>query len=311
MAKGPVVVQGSAVASPYGHSTSQPSRNSAVPNTDGDNWEKGEKQGSRCNDPFFALLFYINVGAIVALVSVYGREAFPAEGENTATSYDYTGYMLAVFICAGAAFALSAIMFSIMMRIPEAMIKFSLIIVTIIAGLIMIAGFLSGNILSAIMGAVFFAMALCYAKIAWRRIPFASANLVTAMTAVKSNLGVTLVAYFFVALGFGWSVLWTISLMGVWEDGTKCEEDADGAQSCTEANYGILFGMLVAYFFTYQVLQNSVHVTVAGTVGKFGHTIISNRAVVCAIQKASVLIYRFLFYSCLVNAIRYLVVCSR
>eukprot|EP00978_Attheya_sp_CCMP212_P026660 scaffold88174_cov57-Attheya_sp.AAC.7 len=267
MAKGPVVVQGSAVASPYAHSTSpSPPRSSAVPTTDGD-WQKGEKQGTKCNDPLFAILLYINVGAVAALAAVYGQEAFPGEDESTASNIDYVGYMLVVFICAGAAFATSAIMFSVMMRIPETMLKFSLIFVVILSGLIMIAGFLSGAIFSAIIGAVFFVLTLCYAKMAWRRIPFASANLVTAMTAVKSNLGVTLVAYFFVALAFGWSVVWTISIMGLWESETVCTEDDNGLESCTAPNYGVLFGMLLAYFFTHQVLQNSVHVTVAGVVG--------------------------------------------
>ncbi len=57
-----------------------------------------------------------------------------------------------------------------------------------------------------------FAIGICYAKMAWPRIPFAAANLNTALTAVKSNMGLTVCAYGMLVLAFGWSLLWFVGI---------------------------------------------------------------------------------------------------
>ena len=77
------------------------------------------------------------------------------------------------------------------------------------------------------------------------------ANLNTALNAVKSNAGLGLVAYLIMALAFGWSGLW---VMGI-------------ASSLATSNVGIVFLLLVSYYWTFGVLTNTIHVTTAGTVG--------------------------------------------
>jgi hypothetical protein len=64
-------------------------------------------------------------------------------------------------------------------------------------------------------------------------------------------MGLAGVAYFFLFLAFGWSVWWSVA--------------AGGAM----ANFGTfaLFLFLVSYYWTHQVLQNTVHVTSAGVIG--------------------------------------------
>lgn len=61
--------------------------------------------------------------------------------------------------------------------------------------------------------------------------------------------------------------------MGVW-DKVVTEQQLKataGGETYTytsaEANYGYLFLLFLSYFFTHQVIQNTTHVTVAGTVG--------------------------------------------
>lgn len=115
---------------------------------------------------------------------------------------------------------------------------------------------------------IFFSCFLCYARAVWSRIPFASVNLLTACTAIKKNCGVVIVAYFFVALAFGWTILWSISLMGVWEQVVETEVQV-GEYQQNSVNYGYLFLLFLSYFFTHQVIQNTMHVTVAGTVGSW------------------------------------------
>ena len=124
------------------------------------------------------------------------------------------------------------------------------------------------SLISQPLQAIFFLIFICYARSVWSRIPFASTNLLTACTAIRKNCGVLIVAYFFVALAFGWTLLWSISLMGVWDQVVTTEQQAGEFQQ-NSVNWGYLFLLFLSYFFTHQVIQNTTHVTVAGTVGSW------------------------------------------
>eukprot|EP00581_Thalassiosira_minuscula_P009040 CAMPEP_0183702454 /NCGR_PEP_ID=MMETSP0737-20130205/542_1 /TAXON_ID=385413 /ORGANISM="Thalassiosira miniscula, Strain CCMP1093" /LENGTH=492 /DNA_ID=CAMNT_0025929063 /DNA_START=144 /DNA_END=1622 /DNA_ORIENTATION=+ len=267
----PVVVQGTAVASPYDHTTvsSQPAASSGGGAAASG---RGEKQPTRCRDPIFAILLYANVIAIVAVAGIYGTEAFSEAIDDSTSGYDYTGYMKATFILGAVAIVLTGITLPIMMCIPEILIKVSLILMLILSGIMMVMMFMAGSYFGGIIGAIFFLIFCCYARAVWSRIPFASVNLLTACTAIRKNCGVVFIAYFFVALAFGWTLLWTVSLLGVWEKVVQSEtvQTADGyTYTQNNANYGYLFLLFLSYFFTHQVIQNTTHVTVAGTVGSW------------------------------------------
>jgi hypothetical protein len=98
----------------------------------------------------------------------------------------------------------------------------------------------------------------------WSRIPFASVNLLTACTAVKKNCGVILVAYVYVILAFGWSILWSVALAGVYDQVINVGNGQENS-----INYGYYFLLFLSFFFTHQVIQNCTHVTVSGTVGSW------------------------------------------
>jgi hypothetical protein len=101
------------------------------------------------------------------------------------------------------------------------------------------------------LGLLSFVIGICYAGAVWVRIPFAAANLNTALTAVKANMGLTVIAYLVMFLGLGWSILWFTGLGG----------------ALSSSNGGLLFLLFLSYYWTNQVLNNIVHVTTAGTVG--------------------------------------------
>lgn len=82
------------------------------------------------------------------------------------------------------------------------------------------------------------------------RIPFAAANLCTALTAVQSNMGLTFIAVIMLLLAMVWSLLWFSGL----------------GDAVSTSNGGVIFLLLVSYFWVHQVLTNIVHVTTAGTV---------------------------------------------
>jgi succinate dehydrogenase hydrophobic anchor subunit len=111
--------------------------------------------------------------------------------------------------------------------------------------------FLSGQVAIGIIGVIFFAISLCYARAVWSRIPFATANLVTACTAIRANLGVTLYAYFFTAIAGVWSITWALAFIGIYNKTYECDEN----NVCSDPSYGYLFLLFVAYFFIHQVLQ--------------------------------------------------------
>jgi hypothetical protein len=253
----PVVVQGTPVSAPA-TSTQQYSTNVQSDVTNG-NWEgKGEKQPNRCRDPIFAILLYANLAAIIAVAAALGQGAF----ENITIGGDYLPYMYAVLICCGFSLFFSFLVYLFMMRFPETLVKTSLIFVVILSLVWCIMAFLSGSFVAGIFGAIFFFIGVCYARAVWSRIPFATSNLITAATAIKHNCGVTGEALLAAIFAAGWSFLWAIAFFGVWEDTYKC--DANG--NCS-LNYGYLFLMFLSYFFTHQVIQNTLHVSVAGAVG--------------------------------------------
>ena len=240
----PVVVQGTPVSNQsYPTSTTTAPAATTPTNFSG----KGEKQETKCRDPIFAILFYVAVICIIVVAVVYGPDAMDTPEGN----FDYTGVVVATVIIAVLSFLGAGAGFSVMLCIPETLIKVALIFVVVLAGVWMVMAFASGQVMMGILGAVFFAINLCYAKMVWSRIPFATANLVTACTAIKHNLGVTVYAYLFTALAAVWSICWSIAFVGTFNRTYECDEQ----NVCTDPSYGLLFLLFICYFFVHQVLQ--------------------------------------------------------
>lgn len=96
------------------------------------------------------------------------------------------------------------------------------------------------------------------------RIPFAAVNMTTAITAVRANLGIVLIAYLFPILGIAWVLLWMVAFLGLY-DTVYSSGGNDGGSSGVA--YGYLFLLFLSMFFTEQVLENSVQCTISGVVG--------------------------------------------
>lgn len=179
-------------------------------------------QATRCRDPIFAVLLYANVAAIVAVVAIYGTDALFQSSDNAIqdaasgqSSYDYSGYIYATLVLGVVSIVFSGLSLPLMMCMPESLIKMSLFFMLGLSAAFMVLSWLSGAIIGGIMGTIFFLLFLCYAKAVWSRIPFASVNLLTACTAIRKNFFVIFVAYFFIALAMGWTLLWALALAGV------------------------------------------------------------------------------------------------
>eukprot|EP00538_Stauroneis_constricta_P004870 CAMPEP_0119548402 /NCGR_PEP_ID=MMETSP1352-20130426/2333_1 /TAXON_ID=265584 /ORGANISM="Stauroneis constricta, Strain CCMP1120" /LENGTH=462 /DNA_ID=CAMNT_0007593665 /DNA_START=164 /DNA_END=1552 /DNA_ORIENTATION=+ len=240
----PTVVQGTVVQSGGG-------------NNNGDD----NAEGTKCNDIAFAVLGYANFIAIVIVAAVYGNNAFSTNGSGTDVR-TYDGYIYAVLITGIMSLILSGLGMLILMKFPKFIIKAALIFVIALGLLIALLAFATGNLVGGILGLVFFAIGLCYARAAWPRIPFASVNLTTAIDAIRANFGVVVFSYVFALSGFFWVLVWAIAFVGSLEATNGCDDDEVNCNA--EPNAGFSFVLLLSFFFGQQILQNSIHVQIAG-----------------------------------------------
>lgn len=132
-----------------------------------------------------------------------------------------------------------------------------------------IGGFMTGSIEAGIIGLVLFLIAACYTWAVWSRIPFAASNLVTASSAIKANMGLTIFAFGAILANGLWLLFWsaatysTLFVIGHCDENGQCQNDI---------NSFYVFLFLISLYWTIQVIKNVVHVTVAGTVGTWWWT---------------------------------------
>lgn len=266
----PVVVQGTPVSPPqqdygsqdYGDNNYGGGDTGTGVTTSMETDQQPEAKTTGCKDPIFAVLFYLNVIAILVVCATYGRDAL----NSSDAGINYTELVYGSLIFGVTSLVFSAGGLGFLMQYPSFMIKAGLIFTGVMALASCVYIFMLPNTsmsYKAIFGGlaiVFFLLTLCYIRAAWSRIPFAATNMITAGTAIKANIGVAFFALFFAALQVVWLVLWSVAYSGVWDVTYVCGNDG------CDVNYGYLFLLFVSLFFTQQVLQYSVHVIVAGTV---------------------------------------------
>mmetsp|Transcript_1456 Transcript_1456/g.1998 ORF Transcript_1456/g.1998 Transcript_1456/m.1998 type:complete len:567 (+) Transcript_1456:103-1803(+) len=131
------------------------------------------------------------------------------------------------------------------------------------------------------MGAFFSIISICYYFCYKRFMPFAAVNLQAALSAVRANMGL-----FFLSVGalfviYAWTILWVIAMGGIlYHDQQKeqvpCSQYYDDdtvdhpTGMCDQQPNAIAITMLVlCFYWTQQVIQNTVHTTTAGTVGSW------------------------------------------
>ena len=156
-------------------------------------------------DAPWAVLFVCHLIAMLVIITINmgSGAAAAANGNGGVAETDYSGIYYLVGITAISTIALGSATLQFMMKFPVQLVQGSLVVTVLLSGVIAILGLLSGQVFAGVLGCVFFAIGICYAKAVWPRIPFAAANLNTALTAVKANMGVTMIAYGMVLLAFG------------------------------------------------------------------------------------------------------------
>lgn len=126
----------------------------------------------------------------------------------------------------------------------------------------------------------FFSLIMCvigafYAMRVWHKVPFATANVQTALAAIQDNHGLWIIAYLVTIKSYVWIVLWYCAVVQLsdygedWIFHCTAPEVDDGDAICTTTTLGKFtgFGMLLSLFWTSQVISNIFHTTIAGVVG--------------------------------------------
>ncbi len=240
------VVQGYSVQS--NHNQANPAPLVGVQEDYGDNFNgyKGEVQPKKFNDVFYSVLFFAHLVALgCALPFVLGQ------GDNGGGGAGDLGSMV-YFVCVCAVFSvgLSTVSLGFMMKFSNQLVKMALFFQIGTSFVMAIFLFMSGSIMMALLCSLSFLVTVCYAFAVWSRIPFAAANLNTALVAVRANLGLTLIAYVVLFVAFVFSLAWTTI-----------------SNAVLDTYPGMAFLLFLSYFWTHQVLNNTMHVTTAGTIG--------------------------------------------
>ena len=238
---------------------------SAVPsntNTSGGGWSKGEEQGSAFRDIGFAILYYLQLIIVIVVAIIYGPSALDdttnTTTDDTKTSDDYMGYVNVALIVSAFAIVISTILFASMTRLASVLIKTSLIFSVVLAGVFAVVALLSGSAIGGILGLIFFAIFVCYARAVWPRIPFATANMVTAIAAIRANWGLVIISCLTLLCSFAITMATIFAIIGTTNESETCDENG---QNCkTSSGGGYIFLFLVSLFWTQQVMKNTIHV---------------------------------------------------
>lgn len=226
-----------------------------------DEVHRGEKQPPQFQDVPFAVLFAVHLLTIFYFAFAWGVPAarkssndYQNPDDDTIANTSVSGVVgLLALSSLGGLLIVSAVM-AFMIKFAEQLIQISLIF-SILLSLVFAVGFAVENLVwMSVLYFIVFGTGVCYAYFVWRRIPFARANLVTAITAVKTNLGVILVAFGMVLLFVIWSVLWSLSYLGIYAHSMRhCEKD--DCQDPTAGIVGVFF--LLSFYWTSEVIKVS------------------------------------------------------
>ena len=155
---------------------------------------------------FWAILFIVHLIIMIAFICI---------GLQSGTGIQEGSYGPIVFmvVCTGSVGVVASLAsLSFMMKNAEALVQAALVFSVFTSLLIAILGLMTGSILMGVLGLISFGVGICYAKLVWPRIPFVAANLTTALTAVKCNLGLTVVSVAFTIIAFAWTVMWFLGV---------------------------------------------------------------------------------------------------
>jgi len=267
-------------------------------------WERGETQDPEYRDVWFGIIFWIQLSVLVGLAVLYivgiipvhlpdlvddddlaaaaGRFLLVGE-DNEDEGYEGAGPNGSAFAFAAVstlvvAPGLTVLVFGFLARNASSLIRLSLYTSIGTNVLLAVLCLLTGVLPAAFFFIFVAIVTMWYAKIIWRRIPYAAANLKTAVTSIRSQLGVAFLGLASVPVVVVFWILWiftfTMTLSTDFmqsQTTTTTVTQSDGTTEEVEVYTGVYYLVVVTFllslFWSLQVMTNIVQTTVAGSVG--------------------------------------------
>jgi hypothetical protein len=218
---------------------------------------KGIEQPLTCRNVSFLLLFVFHLVFMVYLGQEYGPSAFVYHGTNTdAVTIVYSNLVYIAIWSGLFAVGISALLLGAMTYFASHFVQialFFMITLSFVWGTIGIG--LSPKTTVPVTGIIALALAVAYTFIVWDRIPFASANLVTALTALRDFRGIIYVAFGFQFVALLYSVAYSILVFGIYD----AMQDHGPLNLSKEMTYVVYILLVISFSWTLQVIQVRVH----------------------------------------------------
>ena len=235
----------------------------------------GQSHGKRkCNDIFFALLFYIHLGVVIGL-GIWGVKRQKDwsndkhHNQDAINSDHWQAYLAILSTCALVAFLFASLMVFLVQKYPRKLIIFAKSVNIIFSLAFSIYFFSTDVIAPAIVFLIIGLLNCVYLCLVWRRIPFASVTLAYAGKVIgkyPSLVGCSVVVLF---LQLAYWAIWCFSIFALIDQG-ECNNNNNNNnnEDCTGTG-GLAWLMILLLFWAMEVFRNIVHVTTSGTVGAF------------------------------------------
>jgi len=223
---------------------------------------RGEKQPNQYRDGIFAVLFVLHLGTVCTLGFAWGipalREGMHQSTTNTHYSDDTLSLTGVLGLCLVSTVAAIMLIFGalcVMIQYADILIQGSLCL-SIGVALVFAIGFaVEGFVWASVVYFLVFFLSLWYAYSVWRRIPFAKANLVTATTVVKSNVGIMVVAFGMVIAMMIWVTIWTLSATGILMRTRSCDDSTGQCEEDGPVGAIATFFLILSFYWTMEVIK--------------------------------------------------------
>jgi hypothetical protein len=247
---------------------------------------RGEVQPLEYRDKWFAVIFWGHLATLIiyAILFAAGAIKLTSGGNNgrrflQSDAIDDWEVQDAIFFFSNLAIAF--IVAPILTLVTMTQLGKHAILITktaLIGSLVLNAVFFIVSLFTEPLMGIFFGLMLlllgCYVYAVWNRIPFAAANLQTAIAAMQSNKGIALMSLLAIPVAIIYTILWAYILLMMSETqwyGKHIVTETDEAGHTVQHADGILnfvYSLLIiSFYWSMQVIVNVVHTTVAGTVG--------------------------------------------
>lgn len=188
---------------------------------------------------------------MIAEDTVTSTNATVAAFDDYKSGIHYNNLIYLACLCGPFAVALSALLLSAMTLFTRHFVQIALFLVIALSFIWGTVGIgLSPQAAVPATGIIFLTLTVAYTFIVWDRIPFAAANLVTALNGIHANPGTIVLAFCFQALTLGWTIYFASVVIGV-NDALE-----DGRLKVpSQWQPPIWVALSISYYWTFQVMH--------------------------------------------------------